>query len=171
MLLGKAVCVLGHAGIEIVFPDSWRQLNTVVLRAGAEVNHFSELRLVAREIEEHAAIAIEQIRRSSQSPIRAGGGGMNDDVATMRAEVVAHRLPLRRSSSAEEGANTSYLEVSCSSRLRPMNPDPPVIRRPRHAEDLRRPRATNDYPAQRGSVKAGFSRSTHQTNRHRRGRL
>src|ERR1019366_6153813 len=32
-----------------------------------------------------------------------------------------------RSSSAEEGANTSYVEASCSARFRPMNPDPPVM--------------------------------------------
>jgi hypothetical protein len=49
----------GHTGIEIVFPHSSRQLKTVLLRTGAEVNHFSEAPLVAHQIENHALIAVE----------------------------------------------------------------------------------------------------------------
>ena len=80
-VLGEPVRVPGHTRIEIIFPHSRRQLKTVSLRTGAELNHFSESTLVAHPIEKHAP---------------------------------------SRSSSATDGAKTSYAEA----RFRPMNPYP-----------------------------------------------
>ena len=54
------------------------------------MNHLAETIGIARQIEEHAAVAVEQVGRGSHSPVRPGGGSMHDDVATVRVEVVAY---------------------------------------------------------------------------------
>src|SRR5208282_4013694 len=64
------------------------------------MNHFADsspiASKVARKVEKHAAVAVEQVRRSSQSPIRTRGCGMHDHIETVGVEVFAHRLFLQQ---------------------------------------------------------------------------
>ena len=121
-VLGKSVSVPGYARIEIVFPNSRRQLNAVVLRAGAEVNHFSKSSLVAHKIEKHAAITVEQVRRGSSAPIRSRGCGMDDHIETVRDEIFAHLLLFQQ---IQFGRGGRQHLIRGSKLLRQILPDEP----------------------------------------------
>ena len=54
------------------------------------MDHLSESSLVARQIEKHAAIAVEHVRRGAQPSIRPGGCRVHDDVETVCGKVFAY---------------------------------------------------------------------------------
>jgi hypothetical protein len=68
---------------------------------------------IAYQIKEHAAIPVEQVRRSSQSPVRPRGCGMHDHIETVFARYSRTACSFSRSSSAEEGAR----HLICAGKL------------------------------------------------------
>ena len=86
----KAIIVDGHVGVKVILGHAREPMLAAIHRTGAQEQHPAEGMRVACEVEEHAAITLEQGRAGRQAAVGTLRGGVEHGVETVEVEVLAH---------------------------------------------------------------------------------